>query len=359
MSPTTAILLVLGLGLLIVGAELLVRGASRLAAAAGISPLVIGLTVVAFGTSSPELAVSLKAGWAGQGDIAIGNVVGSNILNVLFILGIAAVITPLTVAAPIVRRDTPLMIVASVVMALMALDGRIGRTDGLLLTAAMIAYTTWVIRQSRREMAAAPVSAADGDPPARAAGALARNAAFAAAGLVLLVLGARWLVDGAVAVATALGISELVIGLTVVALGTSAPEVATSIVAAARGQRDIAVGNVVGSNIANILGVLGPTALVSPRPIAVSSAAMVFDIPVMIAVAVGSLPVFYTGGRIARGEGWLLLGYYAAYTAFLVLTAHRHDALRGFTLAMALFVIPITALALAVTVFREWSLRRG
>lgn len=171
--------------------------------------------------------------------------------------------------------------------------------------------------------------------------------------------GARWLVDGAVAFATALGISELVIGLTIVALGTSAPEVATSIIAAVRGQRDIAVGNVVGSNIANILGVLGPTALISPQAVAVSPAALVFDIPVMIAVAIGCLPVFFTGGRIARGEGWLFLAYYAAYTAFLVLTAQHHDALHGFTTAMAAFVIPATIVGLAVLVAREWRARRA
>jgi cation:H+ antiporter len=335
-----------------------VRGASRLAAAAGISPLVIGLTVVALGTSSPELAVSLKAGLAGEGDIVIGNVVGSNILNVLFILGVSAAIVPLTVARPIVRRDTPLMIGASFLLLALAADGGVGRADGLLLTVLMIGYTTWVIVQSRRETADA---AASGGGPARgdrSAGALARYAALAAAGLVLLVLGARWLVDGAVAFAAALGISALVIGLTIVALGTSAPEVATSIIAAVRGERDIAVGNVVGSNIANILGVLGPTALLSPQRVAVSPAALVFDIPVMIAVAVACLPVFYTGRRIARGEGWLFLGYYAAYTAYLVLTARHHDALRGFTTAMASFVIPATGVGMAALVVREWRMRR-
>jgi len=350
------VLLLLGLALLVAGADLLVRGASRLAALMGISPLVVGLTVVAFGTSAPELAVSLKAGLSGRGDIVIGNIVGSNILNVLGILGVSAVLLPLTVAPPILRRDTPLMIAACMAMA----DGHVGRTDGLLLTAAMAVYSTWVIVQSRRERAAALVGS--GSAPvhgARSTGALASYGFLSAAGLGLLVLGARWLVEGAAAFATALGISELVIGLTVVAVGTSAPEAATSIVAAARGQRDIAVGNAVGSNIANILGVLGPTAVISPRPIAVSSAAMAFDIPVMIAVAVACLPVFYTGGRIARGEGWLFLGYYAAYVTFLVLTAQHHDALHGFTTAMGLFVIPATALGLAVLVTREWRMRRA
>ncbi len=355
MNLATLALIAGGLVLLVAGAELLVRGASRLAAAAGISPLVIGLTVVAFGTSSPELAVSLKAGLAGEGDIAIGNVVGSNILTVLFILGVSAVIVPLTVARPIVRRDAPLMIGASVLLLALAADGGVGRADGLLLTLLMLGYTTWVIAQSRRDTAAAGGGGATGD---RSAGALARDAVLVAAGLVLLVLGARWLVDGAVGFAAALGISELVIGLTIVALGTSAPEVATSIIAAVRGERDIAVGNVVGSNIANILGVLGPTALLSPQRVAVSPAALVFDIPVMIAVAAACLPVFYTGRRIARGEGWLFLGYYAAYTAYLVLTAQHHDALRGFTAAMAWFVIPATGAGLTALVVREWRMRR-
>jgi cation:H+ antiporter len=212
--------------------------------------------------------------------------------------------------------------------------------------------------QSRRETAGREVTAGGPARGERSAGALARNAALSAAGLVLLVLGARWLVDGAVGVAAALGISELVIGLTIVALGTSAPEVATSIIAAVRGERDIAVGNVVGSNLANILGVLGPTALLSPRPVAVSPAALAFDIPVMIAVAALCLPVFYTGRRIARGEGWLFLGYYAAYTTYLVLTARQHDALYGFTSAMAWFVIPATGVGLVTLAVRERRLRR-
>jgi cation:H+ antiporter len=350
----TAVLFALGLVLLVVGAEALVRGASRLALAFGISPLVIGLTVVAFGTSAPELAVSVTSSLAGSADVAVGNVVGSNIFNVLFILGVSALIVPLVVAQQLVRLDVPLMIVASLLVVLFGRGGEVSRVEGLVLFAGIVAYTGFLIRQSRRETR--PVTAeyaeAFGDGASKSRWHWLIDLALVVGGLLLLVLGARWLVAGAVAFARMFGVSELIIGLTIVAAGTSLPEVATSIVAAIRGERDIAVGNVVGSNLFNILCVLGLSAVVNPGGIPVSAGALRFDIPVMVAVAVACLPIFFTGHVIARWEGALFLGYYLAYLSYLILSATGHGLLGPFRVAMLGFVLPLTALTLAVVVAR-------
>jgi cation:H+ antiporter len=353
---STPVLLLAGTVLLIAGAELLVKGASRIAGALGISPLVIGLTVVAFGTSAPEFAVTAGAAWTGQADLALGNVVGSNIFNILFILGVSALVAPLVVSQQLVRLDVPLMIGVSIVVAVLALDGRIGRIDGLALFTGILIYTAFLIRQSRRESAAirAEYDEAFGatGPPS-----WGPNLAFLAVGLILLALGARWLVAGAVATAQAFGVSELVIGLTVVAAGTSLPEVATSVLASLRGERDIAVGNVVGSNLFNLLGVLGFGGLIARSGIPVSTGALTFDVPVMIAAAIVALPIFFTGYRIARWEGALLLGFYVAYAARLVLVAADHAVRPQFDAAMLYFVIPLTAVTLVVLVSR--ALREG
>jgi cation:H+ antiporter len=337
-----------GLVLLTVGAEFLVRGASRLAAIAGISPLVIGLTVVAYGTSSPEMAVSVESAYSGQADIALGNVVGSNIFNVLFILGVCALILPLRVAQQLIWLDVPLMIGASCLIMVMALDGNISRVDGVILFAAAILYTIFAIKQGRQESAAVEKEyAAEFGAKANAAS-WPMQAVLIVAGLAMLVLGARWLVDGAVQIAKLMGVSELVMGLTIVAAGTSLPEVATSVIASIRGERDIAVGNVVGSNIFNILAVLGLSSIISPTGINVAPAALTFDMPVMIAVALACAPIFFTGHLIARWEGCVFLLYYVAYTAYLVLNARAHDSLPAFSAVMLEFVIPLTLLTLAI-----------
>jgi cation:H+ antiporter len=349
-APTAVVLLFVGLALLVLGAEWLVRGASRLAAALGISPLVVGLTVVAYGTSAPEVAVSVRAAWAGQANLALGNVVGSNIFNVLLILGVSAAIAPLVVASQLVRRDVPVMIGLSLLALLLALDGGVSRLDGTLLVAGAVAFTVFQVRQSRRETAAAREEHAQRLSPG---GSAARDVALVLAGLALLVLGSRWLVEGAVAIARALGVSELVIGLTIVAAGTSLPEAATSVLAAVRGERDIAVGNVVGSNIFNILSVLGLAALASPAGLPAHPALLRFDLPVMVAVAIACLPIFASGARIDRWEGLLFLAYGAAYTAYLVLDARQHDALPAFSAAMGAFVIPLTVVTLAVVGWRS------
>jgi cation:H+ antiporter len=353
MSLITILLLLAGLALLVLGAEFLVRGASKIASAAGVSSLVVGLTVVAFGTSSPELAVSVMSAYKDQADLALGNVVGSNIFNVLFILGLSAVIVPLVVAQQLVRFDVPLMIGVSVILLLVGMDGRIGKLDGTLLTAGILSYTVFLIRQSRREKnLEVKAEYEEGFPPAASPVGIMKNIFLVLSGLAALMLGSKLLVDSAVVIAKSFGVSELIIGLTIVAAGTSMPEVATSVVAALRGERDIAVGNVVGSNIFNILCVLGLSSVISPNGIDVSKAALAFDIPVMIAVAVACLPVFFASYTITRLNGVAFLAFYAAYVAYLIMTSSQHEALGSFQSAMMYFVLPITA---ATLFFLTWK----
>ncbi|MEI7642701.1 MAG: calcium/sodium antiporter [Chloroflexales bacterium] len=349
MTIWTGVLFVAGIVLLIWGADLLVRGAAHLAAAVGVPPLIIGLTVVAMGTSAPELAVSLQAALSGQADLTLGNVVGSNIANVLLILGLAALVAPLIVASRLLQREVPAMIGISLLFWLLAADGVISRLDGvvlIILLSAFMAVTIW----SERRAPAPP-----GSPSARSdrtRWGLARNLGLVLGGLILLVAGAEWLVEGAVVFARTLGVSELIIGLTIVAVGTSLPEIATSILASLRGERDIAVGNVVGSNILNLLAVLGLTALISPQPITVPASALAFDIPVMVAAAVACLPIFFNGRMIARWEGTLFVSYYVAYTAYLILAVADSSTLPLFRTAMVFFVIPLTVVTVAVVTVR-------
>jgi cation:H+ antiporter len=268
----------------------------------------------------------------------------------LFILGVAAVVTPLVVSARLVRFDVPIMIATAIVLMIMALDGRVSVLDGILLVLGAIAYTAWLLIQSRREHVAArePGGVHERVP-------WIGSVAMAGAGLLLLVLGARWLVDGAVVIARQAGLSELVIGLTIVAAGTSLPELATSVLASVRGERDIAVGNIVGSNIFNVLMILGVTGLIGGG-IDVPPAARNFDIPVMIAVVLACLPVFFTGAMIGRWEGLVFLLYYGAYVLYLVLQSTQHDALPAFSAVMLQFALPITFLTLGLLAWR-WARR--
>lgn len=348
-----------GLVLLVGGGELLVRGASRLAAAMQISPLVIGLTVVAFGTSAPELAVSIQAAMAGNADLALGNVVGSNIFNVLFILGASALIVPLVVSSQLVRRDVPVMIAASLLLLAFGWDGAINRVEGIFLFTGILLYTWWCVRQSRRESREV-IQEFEQEWPSenQPSSSLSINVMLIVVGLCLLGIGSTFLISGSVFVATSFGVSELVIGLTIVAAGTSLPEVVTSLTAAVRGERDIAVGNVVGSNIFNILCVLGVSSTIGPTGVAVSPSAMSFDIPVMIAVAVACLPIFVTGHLISRWEGALFLFYYVAYTIYLVLHATGHGILQDYSSVMLWFVLPLTAITLGLSLWRALRAHR-
>jgi cation:H+ antiporter len=350
----TILLFITGLVILIVGADLLVRGASRLAAAFGVSPLVIGLTIVALGTASPEIAVSLKAAANGQGDLTLGNILGSNIFNILFILGITSIVTPIVIAEQLIRKDAPIMLGVSVLTLALAMDGNLGWLDGAILLLGLIAYVFFALRQSRAESMDVQEEYAEefSKKEAFTEKKTILNIVFIVSGLALLVLGSNWLVESAVQIAKFLGVSELVIGLTIVAIGTSLPEVATSVIAALKGESDIAVGNAVGSNIFNLLGVLGIGALVSPNGIFVAQRVLQSDLLIMVFVALVTLPIFYIDNRISRIEGGLLLSYYIVYVAFVILRAAESSFLPSLQLFVAFFA-PITFIALVVVAIRS------
>lgn len=358
---TTPILLfIAGLVILIVGADLLVRGAARLAAAFGVSPLVIGLTIVAIGTASPEIAVSLQAAVTGQGDLTLGNVLGSNIFNILFILGITALLAPIVIAQQLIRKDAPIMLGVSLLALGLASDGNLGFGDGMVLLSGMVVYVVFALWQSRLESKKVQDEYAEefaAKEPLTTQNMLL-NMFFILAGLGLLVWGSRWLVDSAVFIAKALGVSELVIGLTIVAVGTSLPEVATSIIAALKGESDIAVGNAVGSNIFNLLGVLGLGALLAPQGISVVERVLRLDYLVMVFVALICLPIFYIDNRISRVEGTLLLGYYVLYVTYVILQASKSSTLPAVTLFITFFA-SITFVALVVVAVRSSRSKMG
>jgi len=340
-----------GIALLILGAEFLVRGASRLALVLRISPLVVGLTVVAYGTSAAELAVCLRSVFAGQSALAVGTVVGSNIFNVLFVLGISAIIKPLSVYRRLIRVDVPLMIAASVVCYIFAFGGVLRRWHGVLFFSGAVAYTTFIVLGARRERSQSWDLTAS-DVPSTVARTvrpfpLIIHCLLVLIGLIILAIGARYLVSGAILAARAAGVSEIVIGLTIVAASTSLPEAAASIGATLRGKREIAVGNVVGSNICNLLLVLGATALLAPSGIEVSTSTLRFDMPVMIVVAVSCLPVFFIGNKIARWEGLLFLSYYVVFVLYLIMEAGHYEVLPRFNAIMLTFVIPLTVVTLS------------
>lgn len=301
----TYLIFVAGLALLLTGGELLVRGASGIARGFGISPMVIGLTVVGFGTSSPELLVSLQAALAGQPGLAIGNVIGSNIANILLILAAAALIAPMPITLQHSGRDLVLVMASSATVWLMLWNGVVSRFEGLLLLAGLAVFLVLAFRSGEPR----PLAAAMKPPP------MGRSVLFTLAGLVLLVLGARFLVDSASEIARGFGISEAVIGLTIVAVGTSLPELATSVIAAFRRHSDIAVGNVLGSNVFNICGILGLTALVTPVPADPRFATI--DMPVVMALAIGLTVIAARFGNISRPMAGGMLGLYAVYLLVL------------------------------------------
>jgi cation:H+ antiporter len=357
---TTILLFIAGLITLILGADLLVRGAARIAAGAGISPLVIGLTIVAIGTASPEIAVSLQAASSGQGDLTFGNVLGSNIFNILFILGVTAIVAPIVIAEQLIRKDAPIMLGVSLLTFGLAMDGSINWLDGILLLIGLVVYTVFALKQSRKESKEVQNEYAkefgQKEPPTKNSTVV--NIVLILAGLGLLVIGSNWLVKSAVQIAQLLGVSELVIGLTIVAVGTSLPEVATSVIAALKGESDIAVGNAVGSNIFNLLGVLGIGAFVAPEGISVASRVAGFDLPVMVFVALVTLPVFYIDNRISRLEGGLLLAYYFVYVTFVIMRATESSALPN-ALLFIFFFVPITFIMLVATAIQSMRLRKN
>ncbi|MEM5473393.1 calcium/sodium antiporter [Hoeflea sp. AS60] len=297
-----------GLALLTLGADYLVRGAISFANRLGMPPLLIGLTVVGFGTSMPELLVSLQAALDGAPAIAVGNVVGSNIANILLILGVAAIISPIAARIPNLKRDMTMMLAAAVVMLGMGYWGLVNLWPGLAMFALLVAYLTWVTYTDRRSL-----TSEEAELVVKLAG--WKEALFIFGGLAGLFVGASLLIDAATSIAREFGISEAVIGLTIVAVGTSLPELATSVVAAFRRNAEIALGNVVGSNIFNILGILGITAVVVPVP--VDSAIASFDIPFMLGVSLALVALILIAGKISRGAGAIMLALYTGYVAWL------------------------------------------
>ena len=336
-----------GLVLLIAGAELLVRSAVRMAASMKVRPLLIGLTVVALGSSAPPMTVSLQAAFNDTSDIAVGSVIGSNIFNILVTLGLSALIIPLRVSRQLVRLDIPLMILASGLVFVLALNKQLDRLDGVALLCGLLIYLGLLLRQSRHS---GHHHASHDLPPTP----WLHNVLLILTALVLLGVAGHLLLGAAVTVATELGLSERIIGLTIIAVSTSLPELATSLVAAVRGQREIAVGNVIGSNVFNLLGVLGLTALVAPGPLSVSPNALAFDLPVMLGVAALCLPVFYTGYRITRGEGLLFLGLYLAYGLHVVSFTTGMPLAGKLEHLMLFFILPALLVFLLFSTLRAW-----
>jgi len=351
---TTIPLFILGLIILIIGANVLVCGASRLAASFGVSPLAIGLTIVAVGTASPEIAVSMRAALNGQGDLTLGNVLGSNIFNILFVLGVTSIAAPIVLAEQIIRKDAPIMLGISLLAFALAFDGNISTLDGWALLVLLIVHTVFALRQSRKENKdiqneyAKEFSEKESGMPKSPS----VNIALIAAGVGLLVLGSNWLVDSAVVIAKSLDVSELIIGLTIVAVGTSLPEVATSLVAALKKESDIAVGNAVGSNIFNLLGVLGAGAAFAPQGILVPERVLAFDFSVMVFVALVTIPVFYIDNRISPLEGGLFLTYYAMYLVHVVLEASHSSILPVLNWILITFA-PVTFIALVMSAVKS------
>ena len=319
------VLFVVGLGLLVAGAELVVRGASRVATMLGISPMVIGLTIVSIGTSTPELAVGILAGLEGKGGLAVGNIAGTNVLNMLFILGLSALLRPLPLQLQIFTLELPVIVVAALLMTILAWDGNLSRIDGGVMLLAGMAYTVALISVTRKASPAVKQEYREEYGPKVVPRSeflgqgRAWYGAMLAVGIALTILGAECLVRGAVAIAQLLGVSATIIGLTVVAIGTSAPELVTTLVSTLKGDRDVAVGNLLGSSIYNILFILSVTCLVAPNGLPVEPQLLWFDIPLMAGVALGAIPVFVTGRCISRLEGALGVGIYLAYMMWIVL----------------------------------------
>ncbi len=334
-----------GLLLLIAGAEWLVRGAVRLAAALKIRPLVVGLGVVALGSSVPQLAVSLQATFVGTPDIAVGSLVGSNIFSLLVTLGLSALIIPLRVSRHLLRLDIPLLIAASALVFGLALNEQLGRLEGGVLLLGLVGYLGILWRQSRHP---GRVAAAQGTAP------WLKCLGMMLGGLLLLGAGSHWLLEAALELATDFGLSDRVIGLTIVAVGTSLPELATSLVAAFRGHREIAVGNVIGSNLFNLLGVLGLTAVLAPAPLSVSPNALDFDLPVMLGVTLLCLPLFYSGYRVTRIEGLVLLGLYVAYGLHVVAFTTGMPLAARLEELMLFYVLPVLAAVVLWGTLRAW-----
>ncbi len=345
---------IIGLAALIGGAELFLKGVDRFGLKWRVSPLIMGLTVVAFATGAPELAISLQAAATGSADLVLGNIVGSNIANILLILGICALIKPLQITLRVVRIDVPIVIGASVLLYLIALDGELTSLDGLWLVLGLIAYSVFTFFQIKKERGDLKEEISEDDLNKLASGWFfyVKNLGFLIIGLALIVKGSDWMVDSAVEIATILGLSELVIGLTIVSIGTSLPEVATSVATIRKGNADMAVANVLGSNLYNILLTLGLTLVIAPNILHVSAAALSLDIPFMVIVSIACIPIFIAGMNLTLSDGAIFLFYYAAYLTYLVLDAlgsYYEPLMRK---GMLFAVIPLTILYMLARLYQ-------
>lgn len=352
----TVVLFIAGLVGLIGGAELFLKAVDHFGLKWGVSPLIMGLTVVAFATGAPELAISIKAATSGNADLVLGNIIGSNIANILLILGITSLISPLNITRRVVRIDVPIVIGASALVFVLAMDGSLSSIDGIILMIGLLVYSVFTffqIKKSRDEENANEPFEFEGsvDDLAKGVYFYIKNIGLLLIGLTLIVLGSNWMVDSAVSIALSLGISQLVIGLTIVSIGTSLPEVATSLSSARKGNADIAVANVMGSNLYNILLTLGLTLIIAPEVLTVSKAAINLDLPFMVAVSIVCIPIFIAGFNLTRTDGLIFLFYYVTYLSYLVLEALGSSAVPFIQKGMLFAVVPGTILYMVWRIF--------
>lgn len=342
--------LLLSLVFLIIAAEVMLKGSLGLANALNVSPLVIGLTVVAFGTSAPELAINISSLAAGHGDIAIGNVIGSNIFNVLFILGITTLFYPLRVTQKVIRVDIPIMIFLYVLVWLMSLNGFLSFWEGVFFVSGLVFYILFSIRSAKKEAKSIRKEYAKEFSSAKTMSKI-KSVVFISLGVLGLALASKFFVGSATELAILMNLSELIIGLTVVACGSAAPEVVISITAARKGESDIAVGNIIGSCIFNILCVLGFTVLLFPNQ-EITRAAINFDIPIMVVSSVLCIPLFMTDMKVSRWEGAVLVLSFVSYISWITLDSTDHDAAEPFGKFVMFFLVPIMASAVLFTFVR-------
>jgi cation:H+ antiporter len=350
-----AFIFLAGLTGLLVAGHALIDGATRIGTTIGLPPTVVGLTLVAAGTSAPELAVFYQAIRADDTELAVGSIIGSNIANVLLVLGTVASIGAIRVAQRVVRIDLPAMILASVALLLLAGDGVLDRLEGVALLAGLIVFVIAVLRNNARTQPVQSATTDDADPPRPS---LIRPLVAIVAGVAGLAVAAGYVVEGAERIAIAIGVPELIVGLTVVALGTSAPEIATSLIAALRGNRQLALGNAVGSNIFNILLVLGVSGLLAPAGVAFSQDAVRLDLPILVAAAIACLPIIFWDRTLDRWEGALFVVFYLAYLAFLVLDGTDRLVADPLAVAIGVFVAPLGALTLLVGLAKQRAKRK-
>lgn len=352
----TVLLFVVGLVILIGGTELFLKSVDKFGAAWSVSPVVMGLTVVAFATGAPELAISLQAAADGRPDLVIGNIIGSNVANILLILGIAGLFKPLNITNRIIKIDVPMVIGASLLLYFLAMDGSLSTVDGLIIIAGLILYSGFMYGQIRKDRMANQRKKEEKPDPGEPITILfyGKYILLLLTGLILIVMGSRWMVEAAVTIAEILGVSELIIGLTIVSIGTSLPEVATSLSSIRKGDSDTAIANVMGSNLYNILLTLGLTVMIAPGALHVSTDAIHLDLPFMVIVAASCLPLFWPGKHIGRPEAAGFLFYYTSYITYLVLIALHHPFKEHMEWGMTWIIIPATVLLIIVKFISDY-----